>query len=78
MNQVTVRPPPCRADTSVRPDVARKAAEDVATLIIAAECLVPGTTRPSQPERPGDRRVPQSPGRSGTRPYHGQPLPIPA
>jgi integrase len=37
--------------TSVLPDVARKAAEDVATLIIAAGCLVPGTTRPRQPER---------------------------
>jgi integrase len=40
--------------TSVLPDVARKAAEDVATLIIAAGCLVPGTTRPRQPE-PADR-----------------------
>jgi hypothetical protein len=39
--------------TSVLPDVARKAAEDVATLIIAAGCLVPGTTRPRQPERLG-------------------------
>lgn len=38
--------------TSVLPDVARKAAEDVATLIIAAGCLVRGTTRPRQPERP--------------------------
>ena len=32
--------------TSVLPDVARKAAEDVATRIIRAGCLVPGTTRP--------------------------------
>ena len=42
------------ADTyaSVLPEVARKAAEDVATLIIAAGCLVPGTTRPRQPEPP--------------------------
>jgi hypothetical protein len=39
--------------TSVLPEVARKAAEDVATLIIAAGCLVPGTTRPRQPERLG-------------------------
>jgi integrase len=42
------------AYTSVLPDVARKAAEDVATLIIiAAGCLVPGTTRLRQPERLG-------------------------
>ena len=40
--------------TSLLPGVARKAAEDVATLIIAAGCLVPGTTRPRQPE-PADR-----------------------
>jgi integrase len=39
--------------TSVLPEVARKAAEDVASLIIAAGCLVPGTTRPRQPERLG-------------------------
>ena len=39
--------------TSVLPDVARKAAEDVATLIIAAGCLVPGTTRPCRPVRLG-------------------------
>jgi hypothetical protein len=38
--------------TSVLPEVARKAAEDIATLIIAAGCLVPGTTRPRQPEPP--------------------------
>jgi hypothetical protein len=36
--------------TWVLPEVARKAAEDVATLIIVAGCLVPGTTRPRQPE----------------------------
>jgi integrase len=44
--------------TSVLPEVARKAAEDVATLIIAAGCLVPGTTRPRQPGRldGGNRR----------------------
>ena len=34
------------------PQVARKAAEDIATLIIAAGCLVPGTARPRQPEPP--------------------------
>jgi len=39
--------------TSVLPEVAHKAAEDVATLIIQAGCLVPGTTRPRQPEPPG-------------------------
>lgn len=37
--------------TSVLPEVARKAAEDVASLIIQAGCLVPGTTRPRQPQR---------------------------
>jgi integrase len=39
--------------TSVLPEVARKAAEDVATLIIAAGCLVPGTNRTRQRERLG-------------------------
>jgi hypothetical protein len=55
--------------TSVLPEVARKAAEDVATLIIAAGCLVPGTTRPRQPEPPehggGGRR-------SGSRAHPGR------
>ena len=39
------------ADTyiSVMPDVARKAAEDTATLIIQAGYLVPGTSRPRRP-----------------------------
>jgi hypothetical protein len=36
--------------TSVLPEVARKAAEDVASLIIAVGCLIPGTIRPRQPE----------------------------
>jgi integrase len=36
--------------TSVLPEVARKAAEDTAALIIAAGCLIPGTIRPRQPE----------------------------
>jgi hypothetical protein len=40
--------------TSVLPEVAHRAAEDVATLIIQAGCLVPATTRPRQPE-PSDR-----------------------
>jgi Phage integrase family len=38
--------------TSVLPEVARKAAEDTAALIIAAGCLIPGTIRPRQPEPP--------------------------
>ena len=67
------------ADTpfSVLPEVARKAAEDVATLVIAAGCLVPGTTRPRQPEPPehggGGRR-------SGSRAHPGRPVsrPCPA
>jgi hypothetical protein len=60
--------------TSVLPEVARKAAEDVASLIIAAGCLVPGTTRPRQPEPPdrgGGRAGPGSrahPGRQVSRP----------
>ena len=66
--------------TSVLPDVARKAAEDVATLIIAAGCLIPGTTRPRQPERPGHRgtRWQSSasrahPGRQVSRPWRKDP-----
>ena len=66
--------------TSVLPDVARKAAADVATLIIAAGCLIPGTTRPRQPERPGHRgtRWQSSasrahPGRQVSRPWRKDP-----
>jgi len=51
--------------TSVLPEVARKAAEDVATLIIQARCLVPGTARPRQPEPPGHGGGGQG---SGSRP----------
>ncbi len=61
--------------TSVLPEVARKAAEDVATLIIQAGCLVPGTTRPRRPEPSsrGDGGQPSSgsrahPGRQVSRP----------
>ncbi len=35
--------------TSVLPDIARKAAEDTARLIIEAGCLVPGTSRRRRP-----------------------------
>jgi hypothetical protein len=35
--------------TSVLPEVARKAAEDVDTLIIQVGCLIPGTEHPRQP-----------------------------
>jgi hypothetical protein len=65
--------------TSVLPEVARKAAEDVASLIIAAGCLVPGTTRPRQPEPPdrgGGRAGPGSrahPGRQVSRPARADP-----
>jgi Phage integrase family len=48
------------ADTyiSVLPDVARKAAEDTATLIIQAGYLVPGTSRPRRPgPRPARHRT---------------------
>ncbi len=65
--------------TSVLPEVARKAAEDIATLIIAAGCLVPGTARPRQPEPPdrgGGSRESDSyahPGRQVGRPRHTDP-----
>jgi integrase len=65
--------------TSVLPEVARKAAEDIATLIIAAGCLVPGTTRPRQPgppDRGGGSRGSGSyanPGRQVSRPRHADP-----
>ena len=39
--------------TSVLPQVARSAAEDTATLIIAAGCLVPGTCLAPPRHRPG-------------------------
>lgn len=42
--------------TSVLPDVGRKAAEDAASLIIAAGCLVPGTQRYRRPDRQPMRR----------------------
>lgn len=42
--------------TSVLPDVGRKAAEDAASLIIAAGCLVPGTQRHCRPDRQPMRR----------------------
>jgi Phage integrase family len=38
--------------TSVLPEVAHKVAEDVATLIIQAGCLVPGTAGHASPSRP--------------------------
>jgi len=64
--------------TSVLPEVARKAAEDMAALIIAAGCLVPGTTRPRQPEPPdrGGGRGSGSrahPGRQVRRPRRADP-----
>ena len=58
--------------TSVLPDVARAAAEKVASLIIKAGCLVPGTRRHRrrQARRPQRRRHrrPPSAHRSGARP----------
>jgi len=58
--------------TSVLPDVARAAAEKVATLILRAGCLVPGTRRRRrrQTGRPQRRRHcgPPSARRSGARP----------
>ena len=61
--------------TSVLPEVAHKAAEDVATLIIQAGCLVPGTTRPRQPEPPGHGGGGQ---RSGSRAHPGRQVSRPA
>ena len=51
------------ADTyiSVLPDVARKAAEDTATLIIQAGYLVPGTSRPRRPRPRPARRLARTP-----------------
>jgi hypothetical protein len=65
--------------TSVLPEVARKAAEDIATLIVAAGCLVPSTTRLRQPEPPdrgGGGRGSGSythPGRRVSRPRRAEP-----
>jgi hypothetical protein len=42
--------------TSVLPDVAREAAEDIASLIITAGCLVPGTQRHRRPDWNGLRQ----------------------
>jgi integrase len=61
--------------TSVLPEVARKAAEDVATLIIRAGCLVPGTTRPRRPEPPGHGGGGQG---SGSRAHPGRQVSRPA
>jgi hypothetical protein len=61
--------------TSVLPVVAHKAAEDVATLIIQAGCLVPGTTRPRQPEPPGHGGGGQG---SGSRAHPGRQVSRPA
>jgi Phage integrase family len=44
--------------TSVLPDVARKAAEQVAALVMRAGRLVPGTNRPRQPARQARRPRP--------------------
>jgi hypothetical protein len=43
--------------TSVLPDIARKAAEDTARLIIEAGCLVPGTHRRRRPAPRRPRRT---------------------
>ncbi len=61
--------------TSVLPEVAHKAAEDVATLIIQAGCLVPGTARPRQPEPPGHGGGGQG---SGSRAHPGRQVSRPA
>jgi hypothetical protein len=66
--------------TSVLPEVARKAAEDIASLIIAAGCLIPGT---QERRRPAWRKLRQRahtlvtaglshahPARQISRPHH--------
>jgi hypothetical protein len=55
--------------TSVLPDVGRKAAEDAASLIMAAGCLVPGTHRHRRPgwqvlRRGPHRHITQGPGQT--------------
>ena len=57
--------------TSVLPDVARKAAEKVAALIIKAGCLVPGTRRPRQRQGARGQR------RRRTRAGRGRASPVP-
>ena len=68
----TSQPTPTRRCS---PEVAHKAAEDVATLIIQAGCLVPGTTRPRQPEPPGYGGGGQG---SGSRAHPGRQVSRPA
>ena len=73
------------ADTyiSVLPEVARKAAEDAAALVIKAGCLVPGTRRPRHPalrslrqrSRAAEPASPTPPARSGIPPAPIHPLP---
>jgi hypothetical protein len=76
------------ADTyvSVLPEVARKAAEDTATLVIRAGYLVPGTRRarhsafrsltsPPAPRSSAAAAAPTPPGRSGTPPGVTHPAP---
>ena len=57
--------------TSVLPDVARKAAEKVAALIIKAGCLVPGTRRRRQRQGARGQR------RRRTRAGRGRASPVP-
>jgi integrase len=57
--------------TSVLPDIARKAAEDTADLIVEAGCLVPGTNRRRRPAPKRPRR-----GAANTRPTAQHAAPI--
>jgi len=57
--------------TSVLPDIARKAAEDTANLIIEAGCLIPGTNRRRRPAPKRPRR-----GAAKTRPTAQHAAPI--
>jgi len=73
--------------TSVLPDIARKAAEQVAALVLRAGRLVPGTNRPRRPVRQARRPRPAAPtpltsrahpARQVRRPHHTGQLPAAA
>jgi integrase len=73
--------------TSVLPDIARKAAEQVAALVLRAGRLVPGTNRPRRPVRQARRPRPVAPSpltsrahpaRQVRRPHHTGLLPAAA
>jgi hypothetical protein len=58
--------------TSVLPDIARKAAEQVAALVLRAGRLVPGTDRPRRPVRQSRRPRPAAPTLLSSRAHPGR------